>query len=437
MPKLTKKFIDSIKPTGRDQILWDDDLKGFGLRVKPSGAKSFCIQYRNAAGASKRQTLGQVGILTPDQARTAARERLAAVTLGSDPVHDRSQARNALSVRDLAIKYMEEAEAGRVITRRGVAKSASTLGTDRGRIERHIVPLIGNIRLPDLSRSDVQKMMADIEAGKTAQNKPSGNLRGRTLVTGGRGTAKRTVGLLAGILSWAMDQGYSDNNPAHGLRLPKDNRRHISNVRDVYAALGDALRTAEDRGEIGQAIRMIELGALTGMRRGEVINLRWSEVDFEDQSIKLATSKTGYSVRPLGNPAVDVLREIRELGYEGSFVFPAPRSEGPFGGLPGAWNRIIRSDELADRTRNALNDLTFHGLRHAFASRANLLGIQTPTISALLGHASTGVTAGYISHVDSALLQAANRVSESIESDMQFFDNVITPIEFSRAENTA
>jgi hypothetical protein len=98
--KLTKRTIDAIRPDGTDQVLWDDDLRGFGVRVKASGLKSFLVQFRNRQGRSRRLTVGNYGRLTPDEARREARRFLSEVERGLDPAEQRLQQRNALTVED-------------------------------------------------------------------------------------------------------------------------------------------------------------------------------------------------------------------------------------------------------------------------------------------------------------------------------------------------
>ena len=402
--KLTKKSIDAIKPIPKERVHWDNELRGFGLRTKPTGLKSFLIQYRNRQGRSRRLTIGNYGRLTPEEARREARRLLSDVERGFDPVDQRLEGRNVTTVADLSSEYLAKAEAGLIIGRKGLPKKASTLECDRGRIARHIVPLLGKKPLKNLTTADVKRFLEDVTRGKTAANVKTGP-RGLARVTGGRTAAVRTAGLLGGMLSYAKEMGYIEHNPARGIRKPADKRRSFRLEPEGYRALGEALEAAELQGEHWQAIAATQLLAFSGCRRSEILNLKWSEVDFRGSCLRLGDTKTGASVRPLPGPAKEIFATFKR---DGDYVFPAvSRADRSYASVfPKAWRRIVGTAYSP------------HGLRHAYASAAHELGLSELTIKALLGHARLGVTSGYVTTVDSLLLAAAERVAQIISEAM-------------------
>jgi len=405
--KLTKRAVTAIAPDPlRDVYIWDDDMSGFGLRVKPSGVRSFMIQYRNSGGISRRVTLGKFGVLTAEQARKCAKEMLADVTQGRDPAARRLEERKAITVRQLCCMYLDAAGEGVVLGKRAQPKKPSTLYTDRGRIERHILPLLGNRKVRDLTAPDIARFLRDVANGKTADDIKTG-FRGRAIVKGGRGTAARTVGLLGGILSFAVSEGIIPANPVRGIKRPADQRREVRLTDDQYGILSRRLSEAEASGENPAAILGFRLLALTGCRRGEIEWLRWSEVDRVGRCLRLADSKEGRSIRPLGRVAIELFANVSN---QGQFVLAGRLTSKPFTGLSKAWRRIVK--------QTPLRWLTLHGLRHAYASIAADLGYTEPTIAALLGHGTHTTTGRYIHHLDAALLAAADNVARRIAEAM-------------------
>jgi integrase len=401
--KLTKRVVEAAEIRSAEYFLWCDELPGFGVRIYPSGKRGYLVQYR-ADGRTRRAKIGLHGRLTTEEARREAMSLLGQVAKGGDPAEERATQRASLTVKELCERYLRAAERGLILGKHGGAKKASTLLRDRSRIHRHILPLLGNRRVRDLTRADVLRFLRDVTAGKTALVEKTAKLRGKSVVEGGPGTAARGVGLLGGILSFAVSEGVIEVNPVHGVRRPADRKRTARLDPAGYRRLGRALESLAWEGGNASAIRAIRLLALTGCRKGEIENLRWAEVDGSGGAFRLLDSKEGASVRPVGRVVFALLDGLDRSAS--AFVCPGRLPTRPYGGLPGAWSRLVKAAEL--------EGVTLHTLRHSFASTAADLGYSEPTIAALLGHAAGSVTGRYVHHLDAVLVAAADRVSHTI-----------------------
>lgn len=405
MPKITKKAVDAAIPNGRDYVIWDSELPGFGLRVFASGKRSYVLQYRSL-GRSRRYTIGLHGVWTPETARLEAKAQLGRIARGDNPAEEKQLDHRALTVKQLCELYRNDLEAGLILGKGGRPKKASTIYTDLGRIKRHIVPLLGNRRVKDLTRADATKLLKDVMAGNTRISVKTEKLRGKSIVRGGPGTASRTLGLFGAILTYAINAGIIDSNPAHGIRKPKDQVRQRRLTEAEYRELGRILAEARRDQRFATTSEVIRLLALTGCRRGEIIGLHWEEVDFDQSCIRLTDSKEGYSVRPVGLPVLEFLEE-RMLYAEGDYVFVGLRNSPVFGAFPHQWEQIFRG--------STLKGITAHVLRHSFASIANDLGFTEVTIAALVGHAKGSVTSKYIHTLDTALVMAADTIAGYVQ----------------------
>lgn len=410
--KLTRRVVEAAEtpPERKPYFLWDDEVRGFGVRIFASGQRIFYIDYRaRDGGRRRRMPIGAFGPLTCEEARRLAKATLGSVEWGEDPALERKTRRSSLTVADLCDRYMQAVEAGQVIGKGGRPKKPSTVYIDRGRIDRHIKPLIGARLVIDLTTPDVARFQRDVAAGKTRAVIKTERKRGKAIVEGGAGTARRTMGLLGGILSFAVEEGVIDRNPARGVKRSADGTRTRRLTPDEYRALGVALEAAEFDGASWQAVAGVKLLALTGCRLGEIQKLKWSEVDEASGCLRLSDSKEGASTRPAGQAVFDVLNRLPRADDDG-YVLTGIRSDGPFAGVAKA---------VADITELAkLEGVTAHTLRHSLSSTAADMGMSQPTIGALLGHSSGGVTSRYIHMMDAVLVAAADRVATEISRQM-------------------
>jgi integrase len=390
--------VRSLKP---GETVWDGSLSGFGARRQKSDAVSYVLYYRTSEGRQRWYTIGRHGApWTPETAREEAKRLLGDVAHKADPAAEKRAARNAQTISELCDLYLADAEAGRLVTRRRAPKKASTLATDRGRIERHIKPLLGRRAVASVTRVDVEAFMFDVAAGKTA-GKTKTRPRGVAHVRGGKGASSRTVGLLGAIFSYAVRHRMRSDNPAHGVMRPADGRRSRRLTDDEYKSLGKALRKAEEVAIWPPAVAAARFLALTGWRSGEALGLLWPELDLSRRTAMLGDTKSGVSMRPLSHVACEVLRSLTRAG---DLVFAATRGTGRMLGFSKLWARIAKLGELPA-------DITPHTLRHSFASLANDLGYSEPTIAALIGHRDHSITSRYIHTADPLLLAAADTVA--------------------------
>ncbi len=421
--RLTKDLVDDLPKRATDYVAWCGDLPGFGCRVRPTGAKSFIAQYRVGGRNTpvRKVTLGAFGKLTVEEARKAARKVLAKAELGTDEAGDRAKKRAELTVTQLCDEYLADGCG---------LKKASTLASDRGRIERHIKPLLGRKRIGDVTRADIERFMRDVAAGKTAADVKTGK-HGRAIVRGGKGTATRTVRLLGGLFSYAVSCGYIATNPRLGVKVFADGKgERFLSVAEL-GKLGDALREAEtlglpwkldaekkakhrpskeeNRREVisPYAVAAIRLMMLTGCRAGEVLGLKWSEVDFDNGLLNLPDSKTGAKKVLLGAPALEVLANLPRLG---EFVIAGATADKPRSDIKRPWARVT--------AHAGLPDLRLHDLRHSYASVGAAAGMGLGMVGKLLGHASPTTTARYSHFADDPLRRASESIASAIAGAM-------------------
>lgn len=408
-----------VRTLGEGEDVWDTAVPGFGARRQRSEAIAYVLLYRTADGRSRRFTIGRHGApWTPDTARDEARRLLGDVSQGNDPSAAKQAKRSAATVSELCDLYLEDAEAGRLLTRRGGTKKPSTILTDRSRVSAHIKPILGAMKVPAVTRDDVEAFMHQVAEGTTKSRKATGNKGGMSIVRGGKGASSRTVGLLGAIFTYAVRKRMRTDNPVQGVVRHADGRRERRLSDAEYAALGAGLAAAtlprsrktprkagaaEPAGLWPAALAAARFLALSGWRRGEVLTLLWEHVDLDRRTARLPDTKTGLSIRPLSHAACDVLRSLPH-GAPDALAFPANRGKGTMAGFPAMFARITKAGALPV-------DITPHVLRHSFASLAGDLGYSETTIAALVGHKGQSITSRYIHAADAVLLAAADAVA--------------------------
>jgi integrase len=399
--------LKEVRGLKNNEILWDRSVPGFGVRRQQSETISYFLKYRTSDGRQRWLTIGRHGApWTPELARQEALKILGQVVAGDDPSALRAEVRHGLTVSDLCDQYLVEAESGRLLTRRKIAKKTSTIATDRGRIDRHIKPLLGSSKVSVVSGADVERFMHAVAEGKTAGKIKTDRKRGLAIVKGGKGAATRTVGLLGAIFSYAVRAGIRSDNPVHGVMRFADGRRDRRLTDSEYQQIDKALCDAQAKAIWPFAIGAIRFLLLSGWRSGEVLGLKWSELDLDRRTARLTDTKTGRSLRPLSARVCAVLRSTPKLS---NYVFPASRGDGRMTGFPKIWARIMKANSVSP-------EVTPHTLRHSYASLASDLGYSEATIAVLVGHRGSSITSRYIHSADAVLVQASDAIAEQIDA---------------------
>ncbi|MCB2191376.1 MAG: site-specific integrase [Deltaproteobacteria bacterium] len=384
MANINKRLVDSLKPDPEGDIwAWDDKLKGFGVRVKPSGHKSYMVQYRSQ-GRTRRVTIGAHGKLTAEQARKQARILLAEVDKGGNPAEDRSMQRKAVTVKELADRYLRE--------HAGIKKKPASAFRDQRLIERFILPELGSTRVEALTRVDVARLHNRIGRDTPIQ-------------------ANRTLAVLSKMMTLAISWGLgSGDNPCKYIQRFKENKRERYLSAEELATLGKVLSEVERKSRISPyAVAAIRFLLLSGARVGEVLGMRWEWVDFERSCVFLPDSKTGKKVIPLGGSALELLEGLPKMAGN-PYVFPGKAFGSPIYELSGTWERI--------RKVAGLDGVRIHDLRHSWASQAAAAGLSLPFIGAILGHTEPTTTARYSHLANDPLKAAADMVAEKITEAM-------------------
>jgi integrase len=383
MAKLTKRVVDQASANSKAASLWDDELKGFGLRVWPSGRKVYIVKCR-IKGRQRFITIGPHGPVTAEQARVRAFEILSEAKGGRDPAKELDQARKAPTMKGLGERFLKEHVAVRC--------KPSTQAEYKRSVELFINPKIGTRKVTDIERQDVTELHHGLSHIPYQAN--------------------RTLGVLSKMFSLAEAWGIrpDGSNPCLHVKKYVEQKRARFLSPEEFAALGKALREVEQDGsETQSAIDAVRLLMLTGCRLGEIMTLKWDDVDLKARELRLPDSKTGAKIVHFGKTAADVLKGIKKL-EENPYVITGKKEGSRLTDLQHPWRRI--------RAKAGLDDVRIHDLRHSYASGALALGEGLPMIGKLLGHTQVQTTARYAHLANDPVKTAAGRVSDAIGAAM-------------------
>ncbi|WP_333605860.1 tyrosine-type recombinase/integrase [Novosphingobium sp.] len=406
---LTKRVVDASPPREKRYHLWDSELRGFGLRIEPSGIKTFLAKYRAEGGGrrapERRVTIGRYGALTPEEARRQARRILGGAATGVDPAAELKAKRKEMRISELIDLYEKHGCFIQRGKRQGAPMKPLTKQYTLARLRHHVVPLLGNRRVSEVNAGDIERFFRDVAAGKTARDDKIGP-RKRIVVRGGEGAARKVFRDLSAVFSFARRSEIVTRNPCETAAVKKtDNHKERFLTLEEVKRFGEALRELEEDGTNRKALDIMRLWMLTGCRREEIASLKWHEVDFEHGCLRFGDTKTGKAVRPIGAAAIAVIKTIEQTD-DSEFVFPAGGGDSYFRGYKTPWKKVIEKAHLSG--------VTPHTLRHTMGSTAISSGEAMAFTGAILGHANPRSTAIYAHVQHSPARRAADRVAERI-----------------------
>ena len=394
---LSNRMVDGLPVCEREELFWDRDLPGFGVRVYPSGAKVYLVQSRTAHG-TRRATVGRHGTISADEARRRAASMLTRIRAGEEP---EPRPGSGPTIAELAERYLREHVAV-------YCKPATITGYTQI-IGKRIVPALGALAVSEVERRHVAELHYKLRKTPVAAND--------------------AVGALSRMFNRAEAWGLvpAGSNPCRFVKKYRTRKLERFLTEDEFRRLGETLdeMEAEERIPV-HAAAALRLLMLTGCRCGEIVGLRWEDVDLERNEIRLRESKTGPRTVSLSPGAARVLAAIPRA-HNNPWVIA--------GREPGSRLPHIHYYWYLVRKRAELDDVRIHDLRHSFASRALALGEPLPMIGKLLGHTKIQTTARYAHLAMDSVREAAVTVSDSIAADI-LPDDMPPPRRWRRARSS-
>ena len=404
--RISKRSIAALvcKQGQARSFLWDDAIAGFGAMALPSGTISYIVQYR-CGGRSRRFSIGTHGRLTPDEARKEAQKLLGLVAAGSDPAETRKATRETATFADVADRFMR-------LSAPKKCKPRTIIEYQRW-IDKRLLPAFGARPMASIRKGDITKLHDSLSHAPIEAN--------------------RVVSLFRTIWNWAERRGepVGDKNPVIGLEKYKETARERYLTNDELARLGAALQAAETKGlpyDIDEtkakakhaakpasrltqidpfAVAAIRLLLLTGARKREILDAKWSEFDPQRGALDLADSKTGKKTIYLSSAALTVIASLPRI-KDNPYIIP--------GALPGKPRADLNKPWAAVTKAAGLTGMRLHDLRHSFASFGAGERLGLPIIGKLLGHTQASTTQRY-AHLDAdPLKRAVDTIGATIEA---------------------
>ena len=368
--KLTDAAIARLRPREREYTVWDSRIAGLGVRVRPTGGRSYVLLL-DIGGRTKRISLGPISMKSLEEVRRECHARRA----NPEPGKSIETACPVPLFRDFVSGPWKAAHYDRY--------KPSTKKTARYALASQLLPVFGSKPLDRISEARIGRWF-----DRFSRTAP--------------GNANHVLGRLRQILNFAVACGHIERNLAQGIAFNRRAKltRFLSTeeLGRLHAVL-DA-QTRKDRRPQADIIRLL---LFTGCRKGEIMGLRRSEI--RDGMLALADAKTGPRTVPLNSQARAILDRQPRSGSP--FVFPSPRNPArPRCSTLGLWDRV--------RREAGIEDCRLHDLRHTMASQAVMNGVPVPVVSRLLGHSDVQMTLRYAHLADRDIEAAAERIGTAM-----------------------
>jgi len=389
--KLTKRRVDALQAREKTYNVFDEEVRGLGVQVQPQGTKTFVLKY-SIQGRQKWVTLGKFGKeISLDQAREMALQYRGDIAHGRSPADERKTAREGATLKELGAQFLEEHVRPKL--------KPKTLAVYEWNLEKHVYPLLGSHKVSALAVADARALHHKLRKHPR--------------------TANMVLNILSKMLGMAEQWGYRqpNSNPCGMVERFHEAKRVCRLEDEELEALGAALDAEEANPATGlYPVAMIKLLIFTGARRGEILSLRWAELDLTAgrECIRKSEHKTdrtsGTKVIPLNEQAIAILAALpRQLGC--SLVFPYKTLDAAETGVKRGWDRV--------RAAAKLDHVRIHDLRHIHASVAIDAGVSEEIIGGILGQKTREVTARYAHLGKSPVKQGAATVGSALASKLK------------------
>lgn len=384
---IPSKMKSLVCPTGVPKVdFHDKGCKGLMLEARASGKRTWYLRYRDVRGAQRQFRIADAADLSMEQARKRADELRGQIAFGHDPCVEKAVLRMVPTLKDFVQKrYMPFIK--------GYKRSWET---DESLLRNHILPAFGDRHLDEIKKDDIVALH-----------------HGRRAAGAAPGSANRLLILMRYLFNLALRWEIPGvkKNPTAGVPLFEEN-----NKLERYLAASEAQRLYEAvmQSESTMLKHIVPMLILTGARKREVLDARWSDFDLDKRLWRIPISKSGKARHvPLSDGAVQVLAAVKQeqstwptAMQDGAWVFPNPDTGKPIVSFFCAWNTA--------RTRAGLADVRVHDLRHSFASFLINHGRSLYEVQKILGHTQVRTTQRYAHLAQETLLDAANTAVEAL-----------------------